>query len=144
MYSYYYCLYILNRYLKNLQTNDTIHNSQIMLDLFYDYFKVDGYLLSKLSDLIQNYNKTILWRDIAPTSYCDISDTYEYHNHVHEMNAIAQHSLKQIGVIIIPHIWEKSLPYWKLHHDGTHYCTYQLQSVENVWIKYIIQTIMKH
>jgi hypothetical protein len=60
------------------------------------------------------------------------------------MNMIAQSSLREIGVVIIPGIWEESLPYWKHHNDLVHYCAFQNQSVMNIWIRKTINSILEN
>ena len=137
-------------YLKN---NSLVHNTDEMLDVYRDYFHRDGLLLTRLYDLIHNYNVTVLWRDTNPAGSCTIPDRYEkYHTSISTMNMIAQSSLSEIGVVIIPGIWEESLPYWK-HHielgsqgymDLVHYCAFQNQSLMNVWIRKTINTILEN
>jgi hypothetical protein len=103
--------------------------------------------------LIYNYNITVLWRDTTPAGSCTIPDRYEkYHTSISTMNMIAQSSLSEIGVVIIPGLWEESLPYWK-HHieigsqgymDLVHYCAFQNQSLMNVWIRKTVNTILEN
>ena len=124
-----------------------------MLDVYRDYFHRNSLLLTLLSDLIHNYNVTVLWRDTSPSGSCTIHDRYEkYHTSISTMNMIARSSLSEIGVVIIPGIWEESLPYWKHHlergqkgfNDLAHYCAFQNQTVMNVWIRNTITTILEN
>ena len=137
-------------YLKN---NSLVHNTDEMLDVYRDYFHRDGLLLTRLYDLIHNYNITVLWRDTNPAGSCTIPDRYEkYHTSISTMNMIAQSSLSKIGVVIMPGLWEESLPYWKHHlergqkgfNDLAHYCAFQNQSVMNVWIRKTITAILEN
>jgi len=131
-----------------LKDNSEVHNTDEMLDIYRDYFHRDGLLVSRLYDLIHNYNVTVLWRDTSPAGSCTIPDPFEnYHTSLSTMNMIAHSSLKEIGVVIISGIWDISLPYWK-HHKGrsdlVHYCLYQNQSLMNLWIKKTITTILEN
>jgi hypothetical protein len=136
-------------YLKN---NSLVHNAEEMLDIYRDYFHRDSFLLTRLYDLIHHYNVTVLWRDTSPAGSCTIPDPYDYHASLSTMNMIARSSLREIGVVIIPGIWEESLPYWKQHRelvskgymDVVHYCLYQNQSIMNLWIRKIITTILEN
>ena len=136
-------------YLKN---NSLVHNTDEMLDVYRDYFHRDSLLLTRLSDLIHNYNVTVLWRDTSPAGSCTAINI-KYHTSISTMNMIARSSLSDIGVVIIPGIWEESLPYWKHHFadpaskgfkDLVHYCAFQNQSVMNVWIRNTITTILEN
>jgi len=138
-------------YLKN---NSILQNTDEMLDIYRDYFHRDGLLLTRLYDLIHNYNVTVLWRDTSPAGSCTIPDPHwSYHESISTMNMIAQSSLREIGVVIIPGIWDASLPYWK-HHlergsktgymDLVHYCVYRNQSLMNLWIRNTITTILEN
>ena len=134
-----------------LNNNSLVHNTDEMLDVYRDYFHRDGLLLTRLYDLIHNCNVTVLWRDTIPAGSCT-ANNINYHTSISTMNMIAQSSLSEIGVVIIPGIWEESLPYWK-HHielgsqgymDLVHYCAFQNQSLMNVWIRKTINTILEN
>jgi hypothetical protein len=64
------------------------------------------------------------------------------------MNEIAQQALKKVGAFVIPHIWNESLPYWRIHperkQDFAHYCIFQNQSVHTLWSTNIIDAILEH
>jgi len=135
-----------------LNNNSLVHNTDEMLDVYRDYFHRDGLLLTRLYDLIHNYNVTVLWRDTSPAGSCT-ANNIKYHTSISTMNMIAQSSLSEIGVVIIPGIWEESLPYWKHHFseagskgykDLVHYCAFQNQSVMNIWIRNTITTILEN
>jgi hypothetical protein len=135
-----------------LNNHSLVHNTDEMLDFYRDYFHRDGLLLTRLYDLIHNYNVTVLWRDTSPAGSCT-ADNIKYHTSISTMNMIAQSSLSEIGVVIIPGIWEESLPYWKHHFseagskgykDLVHYCAFQNQSVMNIWIRNTITTILEN
>ena len=46
----------------------------------------------------------------SPAGSCTANNT-KYHTSISTMNMIAQSSLSEMGVVIIPGIWEESLPY---------------------------------
>ena len=54
-------------YLKN---NSEVHNTDELLDVYRDYFHRDSLLLTRLNDLIHNYNVTVIWRDTSPAGSC--------------------------------------------------------------------------
>lgn len=134
----------------NLKTNTTLTTDKELLDLYRIYFCRDGPFLMRLDDLIRNYNVTVLWRDTTPAGSCELKKIlYPNHKLLSTFNDIAHAALKQIGVLIIPKIWEISLPYWKLHlmgknADFVHYCLYQNQTVENRWIEMLVDTILQN
>lgn len=135
------------RYLHN---NSIIHDVNVMLDIYREYFRIDGIFLTKLHDLITNHNVTVLWRDTVPAGSCT-GDLYHYHSAFSTMNLIAHESLKQIGVVIIPNIWKESLRYWNFHLefnvekviDVVHYCIFHNQSVVTSWIIHTIDCMLE-
>ena len=136
-----------------INNNSLVHNDNDMLDIYRLYFHREGLFLSRIYDLMHNYNVTVLWRDTSPAGSCTLHDRFErYHSLLSTMNIIAQTALRQIGVVIISGIWEESLPYWKLHMemgsqgymDLVHYCGFQNQSLMNLWINKTIHVILEN
>jgi len=132
-----------------LHNHSVINDVNVMLDIYREYFRINGTFLNKLNNLITNHNITILWRDTAPAGSCTIYDPYiNYHQVYNIMNLIAHKSLKQIGVIIIPNIWKESLRYWNFHLESNgdllHYCTFHNQSVMTSWVINIINSILEN
>lgn len=136
-------------FILNLKTNSTITSNAELLEVFKIYFRPDGPLLIRLYDLIHIYNVTVFWRDTSPAGSCSIQhNLWPYHEAFSAMNEIAQQALKKIGAFVIPRIWNKSLPYWRIHperkQDFAHYCIFQNQSVHTLWITNIIDAILEH
>ena len=133
----------------NLKTNSTITSNDELLEAYKIYFRSDGPLLNRLYDLIHTYNVTVFWRDTSPAGSCTFKyNLWPYHEAFGAMNDIAQRALKKIGAFVIPHIWNESLPYWRIHperkQDVAHYCIFQNQSLHTIWSRNIIDAILEH
>ena len=80
---------------------------------------------------------------------CTFKDNlWSYQEAFSAVNEIAQQALKKVGAFVIPHIWNESLPYWRIHperkQDFAHYCIFQNQSVHTLWSTNIIDAILEH
>jgi hypothetical protein len=136
-----------NDFILDLKTNSTITSNAELLKAFKIYFRSDGPLLIRLNDLVHTYNVTVFWRDTSPAGSCT-HNLWPYQEAFSAMNEIAQQALKKVGAFVIPHIWNESLPYWRIHperkQDFAHYCIFQNQSVHTLWSTNIIDAILEH
>jgi hypothetical protein len=107
------------------------------------HFSAHSDLMIHIRSLIQDHNVTVIWRDTSPAGICGEHDKYLDHGQFSAFNDIARKALLKEGVLMLD-IWNATLPYWDQHIGGgdqLHYCVYQVESAQNVWIKALIELI---
>ena len=82
----------------------------------------------------------------GPAGMCHVTGSYQDHALLTRCNDIAPKALKPEGVLMLD-IWNATLPYWDQHisaADQLHYCLFQAESAQNVWIEKLMDLILKH
>lgn len=103
-----------------------------------------GHLMSLIRSLQDHYNTTAIWRDIAPAGDCDSNDPYRNHELFSKFNNKARASFRGEGALVLD-IWNATLMFHDQHiseRDVLHYCLFQGQSAQNIWIEKLMDLIL--
>jgi hypothetical protein len=114
-----------------------MRSDQEALAMFRAHWDEQGHLM-KLLSLLRSHNIEIIWREIAPTGMCPITNhALSYIFIFPEMNRIAAKAMETIGGHVIPGVWDHSAPLFKQHRsvtqDQLHWCLFREDSVPAYW-----------
>jgi hypothetical protein len=111
------------------------------------HFAEDSSLMQLVRSLVLD-NITVIWRDTSPADVCGKHRQREDHALFPEYNTIARKAMGNAGALMLDDIWNATLPYWDQHwdedKDQLHYCLYQFNSAQNIWIEQLMDLILNN